>query len=159
MGTITVAGLDTGQTNLNLTAGTTTATVPVTVLEPLNMFPAFQTTAKYGVAMTALDDGGYRFDGTATQAVSLSAWIRPLQAGTYRLDGPPDSNPVWVRVKDSIDTFLVRGTGRFTLDTAQDVQVDLVISAHTYDGLTIHPTLYRTVPTAADEPETEEPSA
>ncbi|MBW3090438.1 hypothetical protein [Bifidobacterium miconisargentati] len=168
MGTITVAGLDTGQTNLNLTAGDATATVPVTVLEPPNLMPAITTIWREDNGINyAITDDGTSFTAKGGIGEKRDYSLVPLgtiilTAGTYtlaktRFDGAGFTTASLVQLANVTNANSNRTS--FNVPKDGEYTIQFVTRDPTVDG-TVTPmlTISTTTP-AADETSEEDPFA
>lgn len=86
MGALSITGIKPGSTNLNLTAGKITKTVPITVLSRnlLSYGPA----EGNGLTVTVNTDGSLHVTGTAARQWAGLAWTFPCPVqGTVKLSG------------------------------------------------------------------------
>ena len=153
MGTLTVTGLNTGQTDLNINAGEVSATVPVTVLEPVNLFPDIPTFTKNGVSVTNNGDGTLIIAGTATAGVGEYRDIE-LDAGRYKTEGCFSSWSVYIRFRNQAGQWILQGNGTFTLAERTVITMHLLVNQG-YPGtqpVTLAPKLTRIGDATGDDP-------
>lgn len=168
MGTITVAGLDTGQTTLNLTAGDATATVPVTVLDPPNLMPAITTIWREdnGINYT-ITDNGTSFTAKGSIGEKRDYSLVPLgtvnlAAGVYtlaktRFEGAGFTSASLVQLANTANANSNRTS--FTVPTDGEYTIQFVTRDPTVDG-TVTPMLtISTITPTADETSEENPFA
>ncbi|MBW3090439.1 hypothetical protein [Bifidobacterium miconisargentati] len=147
-----ITGVTPGTTELVLTAGDITRHIPVTVLEPLNLFPTIPPFTRNGVTVTNNENGTIVIDGTATAGSSWYGDIE-LEAGRYKAEGCFISWSLFIRFRNPAGTYILSGNGTFTLTEKTTITVHLLINQGQPENppVTLTPKLTRIGDAAADE--------
>ncbi|NEG90611.1 hypothetical protein [Bifidobacterium aerophilum] len=141
MGAIALTGQTLGRTSLNLTAGTVTKSVPVTVTSRniLSYGPA----TGNGLTATVNTDGSLHVTGTATKQWSGLGWKFPVPyKGTATLSVPATVSGLSVSVKcldaagQIIGTQIQPNTSGQIPDTATHLRLDILCSQATPTAVT-----------------------
>ena len=130
------------------------ATVPVTVPDPLNLFPDIASFTRNGVTVTNNGDGTLAISGTATTGVGEYLDFE-LDAGRYRTEGCLGSWNLFIRFRNPAGQWLVQGNGTFTLAERTAITMQLLVSQG-YPGtrpVTLTPRLTRI---GDDDPDSED---
>ena len=100
--------------------------MPVTVPDPLNLFPDITTFTRNGVTVTNNGDGTLIISGTANTRVDEYRDIE-LDAGRYRTEGCLGSWNLFIRFRNPAGQWLVQGNGTFTLAERTVITMHLLI--------------------------------
>lgn len=164
MGTLTVTGLDTGQTNLNINAGDVSATVPVTVLGPVNLMPPITSIWREDNGISyAIADNGASFTASGSIGEKRDYSLVPLgtvtlEEGTYTLaatvfDGTGFTKASLVQIANVANANSNRVS--FSIPTTGEYTIQFVTRDKTLVG-TVTPKLNISDVMTDDEPDQED---